>query len=953
MERPEEYNFRKDAFNTLIRFANFRACGFITEERKLYHNDSVFFSVLLKSSEELLGKAFQQQKIIAIYTEPFLNSFKRIVNNDLAYSVFVHRNELSTLEGSLFQYISTAGPRVSNAFSKYWLKTCSQSVKVLYYLVLSTYPTAPKYIGLGPDSSRIMYEKILGFKALVDDYIKTHFGNSTSITNTSITAPLKETFSLVKTVCKTAAPEHFSEPYNDSIPRQFERQSSHITDTDSIPFLNYVYDVILTKEFPASAILLSVLRRQTNKESDFYKKVLEMDIPKARNELGLGKISAQEVNKLCDMMRAIVYHPGTRMVFKKSDKAAQFATNIEDQMASKDSRTYTSYKKFMRDCDNSILNFYLKVVGSSNTSVQFPGLGSYKSQDLLVAFKKILLQIDDFLAGTKVNPTVMLNSQLYKLNLTDEQRNNIVSITERCGHFPLFTAINYLMSKMDDRKFEIARRGLNTVYGQAVKDLNEIALSMSISRERVRQLRDRYLYDLLTYPRIIFQTGILDDYVYTVHSEYDFKHIRSEEGVDFSNEYITICVAIVNPDLHVVGDIRKSLLKTSGTARRLYLVPTRIHKIFDFEKYLLAIEEMIKEKRFYPFRDDLETFVRGLIKKTVSEEDFYDIVKECRQILIIGYPDNIINSQIYFPANARKTIPNLIEDILREFNRPMTAEEICDQLNQRYPDLEQIPSKIGPNALRNSNIVAVSRSSTYALVEWNYTEKRGGTIREIVEEYLNSLMEPIATLSDICEYVAKYRDNVKESSVKSNLLAEASNKFSLFYKSDVMYIGYSDYTFDESYVLQEKRQGRRPFKESVALLEKFIQENQRFPYSSGVSAEEIRLNRFLGVCKTNIRKGLLEPNEQAAIERIESEYEQYKGKKERITKEDAVPWMDRLENYVTYITINETLPPANSEEALWYEENKTLYDDTKLSPDKRIAFTALIKIVERLQFNKQ
>jgi len=181
-------------------------------------------------------------------------------------------------------------------------------------------------------------------------------------------------------------------------------------------------------------------------------------------------------------------------------------------------------------------------------------------------------------------------------------------------------------------------------------------------------------------------------------------------------------------------------------------------------------------------------------------------------------------------------------------------------------------------------------------------------------------MEPIATLSDICEYVSKYRDNVKESSVKSNLLAESSNKFSLFYKGDVMYIGYSDYTFDESYVLQEKRQGRRSFKDSVALLEKFIQDNQRFPYSSGVSAEEIRLNRFLGVCKTNIRKGLLEPDEQAAIERIESEYEQYKGKKERVTKEDTDPWMDCLEKYVTYITINETLPPANSEEALWYEE---------------------------------
>ena len=108
------------------------------------------------------------------------------------------------------------------------------------------------------------------------------------------------------------------------------------------------------------------------------------------------------------------------------------------------------------------------------------------------------------------------------------------------------------------------------------------------------------------------------------------------------------------------------------------------------------------------------------------------------------------------------------------------------------------------------------------------------------------------------------------------------------------------------------------------------------------------MSRFLGVCKANIRKGLLGPDEQAAIERIESEYEQYKGKKERVTKEDAVPWMDRLENYVSYITINETLPPEESDEAIWFDENKALYDSGQLEPDKRTAFTALVKIVDRM-----
>lgn len=947
MGRAEEYSFRNDVYTTLIRFSNYKASGFLAGERKSCPSDSVFFSMLLTSSDELLGKAYRKGKMIALYTEPFLNAYKKVVNDELAYYVYLHQDELSTLTDPLFKDMGSVDTRFTNVFNKYWRDKCSRSVRILYYRTLITDPSAPKFDGIGLEPSRLMYEKILSFKASVDDYLKQY-------TEDNVSEPV-----VVEAEPEIVTPEPIAEPVSTTEPESSveiqnevealsEPEGFDTTQPGNVPFLNYIYDNIVTKEYPASAILLSVLRSRTEYASIFYEKVLDMDLPKARKELGIGEVSAKEVKKLCDMMRTIVQHPGSKHVFEESEKAALFAPRIEKLMATEHIRTYHSYKKFMESCNNSVLDFYLKVVGMPHTAVKFPGLNPSKSQALLNVFLNVLPQIDAFLAGAKTAPAVMYNSQLHKLNLTDVQRDDIVNRTERCGHFPLFTAIYYLMSQMDERKLKIARKGLNTVYGQSVQDLNELAQSLGISRERVRQLRDDCLDDLLSYPRKIFRAGLLDEYIYAVQSEYDFKHIRTEEGVEFSNEYITVCIAISNPDLHIIGDYRKSLLKTSGAVRRLYLVPSKLHNIFDFNKFIVSVEDMLNEKRFYPYRDDLETFVRGQIKKSITEEDFYDIIKECRQILQKGYPDNIINSQIYFPANARKTIPNLIEDILREFNRPMTAEEICVQLNERYPDLEQIPSKIGPNALRNSNIVAVSRSSTYALAEWNFTEKRGGTIRDIVEEYLNSLIEPIATLSDICEHVAKFRDNVKESSIKSNLLAETSNKFSLYYKNGEMYIGYSDYTFDESFEVQEKRQGRRSFKDSVALLEKFIQENQRFPYTSGVTPEEIRLSRFLAVCKSNIRKGLLEPDEQAAIERIETEYEQYKGKKERVAKEDAVPWMDRLESFATYITINEALPPDASEEALWYKENKALYDSGQLPTDKRIAFTTLVKIVDRM-----
>ena len=95
MDRPEEYAFRNDVYTTLIRFTNYKASGFLAGERKSCPDDNVFFSMLLTSSDELLGRAYRKGKMIALYTEPFLNAYKKVVNDELAYYVFVHQDELS------------------------------------------------------------------------------------------------------------------------------------------------------------------------------------------------------------------------------------------------------------------------------------------------------------------------------------------------------------------------------------------------------------------------------------------------------------------------------------------------------------------------------------------------------------------------------------------------------------------------------------------------------------------------------------------------------------------------------------------------------------------------------------------------------------------------------------------------------------------------------------------
>lgn len=727
------------------------------------------------------------------------------------------------------------------------------------------------------------------------------------------------------------------------LPEEKEKYDAFCMDGINLPFLKYIYSEIVSPEYHAATILLSVLKARIKVDSEFYRKVLSMEEAEAQKELGIGAVSAKDVTRMCSMMRRIVSFPGSRNIYEKRLSVEALSKYIDVQISQKHIRIYHSYQRYMRSCDDSVVKFYLKIAGLSSTSVKFDGLNCFKSRELYESFLCVLADIDAILARNLDCDQAIFNQKLANLGFSPRQIDEMSDFYCKHDYFPLFKALDFYISNNNERTKTIAQKCINCYEDSLIEDLGTVAESMSLSRERVRQIRNIEFRQFKAYPRTLGKIGNVIGERYLFRSSYDIKVVKEIEGVHFSDVYMIFAAAWSNPSLKLIGNSEEALLKAPKNATKLYVVPADVSKVFDFSKFVIGIEGMLMEKRYFEYRDDLEIYVRGLLKKTVDEEMFFNIVRECRYILQQGYPEHIINNQLYFPANARKNIPYLIEDILREINRPMTAEEICDEINNRYPDLEQTAKKIGPNALRNSNIIAVSRTSTYALTEWNFTEKRGGTIRDIVEEYLNSLIEPIAALTDICDYVSKFRGNVKVDSVKANLLAESNNKFSLFYKENGIYIGYSDYTFSDEYCLQEKRQGRRSFETSIKLLESFINENQRFPYTSGVGQEERRLNRFLSTCYSQMRKGNLSVEEQAEIERIDSQYAHLKGKKER------VPWMQQLENYVSYITTNECLPEESSELAIWYEKNLVDFENHRLDDSKKTSFCTLVKIVNRMR----
>lgn len=717
----------------------------------------------------------------------------------------------------------------------------------------------------------------------------------------------------------------------------------------NISFADYIYSEYCSRVFPSAVAIINenIDRINANGEDEFYSIVSSYTESKAQADFGIGIVPAREISRLARVFGMLVGSSSAITLFEHRERIERtLKPVIDNSLANLSIRIKNSFDKCLEEeFGGSFVLICYHALAMPIIGYKFSGLGYDNSQELCNTIEDVISRIAVICSDGKSMEDIVLSEKLSFLGLSKDEKEVIEQSTKRIEHIPFFKILSFLIEKQASRQRHITKYGLRTYSANSVQDLTELAESLQITRERARQLRNKsleILHDLITneVEHVFNDVHSLPEYNVTTPS--DARLICELEDVDFSRSFIVWVISILRPDLKLVGNIEKALFKTYGDFTSIYLVSGDTSKVFDYEEFIESVEKDLADKRFYEYRDDLENYLKRVSQNDVSDSLWHAILRESRMILEIGYPDNIVNNQIIFYVNARKGIPFLIEDILRDNGKPMTAEDICTELTTRYPDIKQTPKKIGPNALRNSNIVAVSRTSTYALTEWNYTENRGGTIRDIVEEFLNMRETPIASLSDICEYVAKFRDSVKPDSIKSNLMQESSGKYAFFIKDDTMYIGYSGVEYSDKFESLDKRGGRRSFTESLELLEQFIVEHQHFPFYSGVGYEEERLSRFYHVARSNARKGLLTEEEQLALTNLEEKYAHLRSKKERIT------WMQWFERYATYLTEHDTLPSPSSAESKWFIQTNEEYESGNLDENKVEMFSYLLKIVNNM-----
>lgn len=446
------------------------------------------------------------------------------------------------------------------------------------------------------------------------------------------------------------------------------------------------------------------------------------------------------------------------------------------------------------------------------------------------------------------------NTKLAQVDIPAQAWLGIRSLEASLGYFPLFAAVNAYLGTIEDREI---LDSLLIRQGQQPQDKKAVARTLGISAERVRQKRNELITRLGMYFASYRTYGIVGKCPYSYQMRRINEDINASEGTDFSLNFVNWVLASTFEDLTLLGDSFKALSGYFSQTPFICIVPTKLCGYMDFPAFIGQIKSILAEKRTDAVRLSLQGLIDANLKVKDCKSQMPEIETTCRTILYLYFPVEVNDTQVIFSPNAKKSSMAAIEDIIREAGHPLTLKEIQAEFKVLYPERNANLSALRANTGINRNILPISRSSTYTLLEWEEEGKwKGGTIRGIITEYLKQQSPTIAASSEVASYVRQFRPDTNEGKILTNLSLEKDDSFAFYYRNGVKYIGLScnDYPLE---FFPYSGDGRNVHAMSIYYpeLESFIAANGRFPKAS--LEHEHRLYSFWARQNAYLMSGML------------------------------------------------------------------------------------------------
>src|SRR5690554_1236248 len=517
----------------------------------------------------------------------------------------------------------------------------------------------------------------------------------------------------------------------------------------------------------------------------------------------------------------------------------------------------------------------------------------------------------------------------------------------------------------DKNQTVIVKRALKLFNNQKELTLDEIAEQVKLSRERVRQIRKLCLEDLFN--KLLFTSNFNDDLFqkYSIDVESTYIEINTEiidkinqsNSTNFSREFITyILSAYLKDSFSVVGNYEDVLQPKYFNSRNrhnwnnFYLVEKELSLEFDFTSFTNDISnrvsDRIEESYSFNFKSYLSKFLSN------NNIDFLDLLFPiCEKIINEEFEIYLdLEENINFKRNTTRQAHEYAFEALEHLGKPSKVKEIFEKVIELHPNFDTEEAKIRVSMKRKNGFVPIGRKSVFGLKKWEseLDNFKGGTIRDIVEEYLMQFTVP-KHISDITEHVLKYRPKSNQYSILQNLKLDESGLY-IFFKGSHIGLTTKKYESDFKKMSEVQKTDRKTWEERFEMLQNFVLTEKRLPFSNGVPEKEIKLYRWLNVQKSKQNKGKLAKNKLEKLNSLLAKYPSVNGRRRLNSNE-------KYHELISFVSNNHRLPSANKndEENLYqfFYKQRKLFDKNELDSKEESKFIEVAKLLQNIKYENK
>lgn len=531
----------------------------------------------------------------------------------------------------------------------------------------------------------------------------------------------------------------------------------------------------------------------------------------------------------------------------------------------------------------------------------------------------------------------------------------------------IFSIVNFLLNEhtlFNEKQTFVVKNAFRLYHNQKELKLKEIAEVVNLSAERVRQIRNTSYISMLN--KLSFIKNLKQDLYINYNIDVDSHHIHiddatvetinSKNSTHFSKQFITYLLSIHLFDkFALIGDLQEALFinYTNFNGRHkwknIYLIKKEIVKEFDFAALVDDISERIycKIDKSYSLN-----FKKYLLRFLVNNKN--ELVDEIAAIaeIIINHEFQLyldVNNELVFKKNSLKQLHEYAYEALILMGKPSKVDNICKKISQLHPHFPITPEKIRAAMQRNNLFVSVGRNKIYGLKSWEqlHPNFKGGTIRDIVDAYLQQYSKPIH-ISIIAMHVLKYRPKTSEYSILHNLKLEETGKF-VFFKQSLVGLSNKKYHNKYIHVSTSQRVLKRTWEESFNYLQQFTEKEKRLPSSNSDLESELKLNRWLSRQKNLQTKNKLEADKALLINEIVEDYY-------TVNKKVKKNISEKYGSLIAFINTNARLPLASIQEEVnlyrFFHKQKKRFENNILYDFEIELYDDVVGVLQKLDDNR-